>query len=644
MHYRREIDGLRALAVVPVILYHAGVPGFGGGFVGVDVFFVISGFLITSLLLEELATGGLSIRRFYERRARRILPALFLVMAACLAPAWVLLSPSDLRDFGRSLIAVSGFSSNLLFWQQTGYFDSASELKPLLHTWSLAVEEQFYVLFPLLLAWCARRGVRFTAVTLVVISLASLALAETLVRQAPASAFFLLPSRAWELGLGSLLALRQASVPAGPARRLAEPAALAGVLMIALAVAGFDHATPFPGLHALLPTVGACLLIGFATPGTLVGRLLGLRPLVGIGLVSYSAYLWHFPLFAFARHAAEGRPDAVLLSGLAIASLALAAASWRFVERPFRDRTQVGNRTVLWSAAGASFAFVLLGVACVLGKGFPTLRLDEARQEVLATAIASPLRKKCHTGGADYLTPAQACRYFSEHPSWAVFGDSHGVELAYGLAEELRPEQDGVVHFSFSGCTPTTGLEPSPRPGCAAWSREALDALAQDDAIHHVVVVFRLHAALFGLHEKTYPELPSQNTEAERAEIWQAYLSLLRELVEQGKEVYAVLQAPELPKRIDELVRRAGNATEVPGVARQWWDARSAYVTVRLSELPRGVTVVDPASLFCDAQRCKAVSHGVARYFDDDHYSVAGAREVARALLARAAVQNSKLP
>ena len=644
MLYRREIDGLRAVAVVPVILFHAGVPGFGGGFVGVDVFFVISGFLITGLLLEEFATGGFSVGRFYERRARRILPALFVVMAACLVPAWILLSPSDLRDFGRSLVAVPLFGSNLLFWQEAGYFDTASELKPLLHTWSLSVEEQFYLLFPLLLAWCARRGRRLSLLVVGGSSLASLALAELLLRESPASAFYLLPARAWELGLGSLLAFRQAADMRATPKWLAEACALVGMLMIAVAVAAFDHATQFPGLRALLPTLGAGLLLHFATQHTMVGRLLSLRPLVGVGLVSYSAYLWHFPLFAFARHFVEQRPGLPLLVGLAVASLVLATLSWYFVEQPFRDRKRVPRKSLLRFAGASACAFVLLGLACLLGKGFPSLRLDKARQEVLATAVPSPQRKPCHTGGADFRNPAQACRYFHERPSWTVFGDSHGVEMAYGLAEELRSMHDGVAHFSFSGCTPTTGAEPSPVPGCADWSREALEVIVHDEGLRRVVVVFRLQAALFGRHEETYPRQPTEHTEAERKRLWQAYLSLLQKLVADGKEVFAVLQAPELPKRIDELVRRAGDPTEVPGVTRQWWDTRAAYVTARLSELPPEVTVIDPASLFCDSERCLAVHDGVARYFDDDHYSVAGAREVARVLLQKTRPHGSETP
>ena len=638
MQYRREIDGLRAIAVVPVILFHAGAPGFGGGFVGVDVFFVISGFLITGLLLEDLAVGPLSIRRFYERRARRILPALFLVMGASLLPAWSLLSPGDLRDFGRSLLAVPLFGSNLLFWRQSGYFDTASELKPLLHTWSLAVEEQFYLLFPLLLGWLARSGRRRIGLTVAGISIASLLFAEWLVMHAPASAFYLLPSRAWELGLGALLALWHRPPAPGRAHWTSEVAALAGLLMIGMAVAQFDRATPFPGFHALLPTLGTSLVLRWATADTGVGKWLGSRPLVAIGLISYSAYLWHFPLFVFARHATLGNPGLAVLLGLSVASLVLAALSWRFVEQPFRQRTRISQTTLARAAIAGGLVFALAGGTCVVAKGFPDLRLTEAQRAVLRTAVPSPKRQDCHTEGLNYLKPAGACHYFVPRPTWAVFGDSHAVELAYGLAEELRPEADGVAQFSFSGCTPD-GVAPmavTPVPGCAAWMKETVETIARDPGLHRVVVVFRLHAALFGRHEETYPALPGEHTEAERARLWQSYVTLLRAFVAQRKEVFVVLQAPELPKPVGDLIRRARNPQEVPGVSREWWNARAAYVTARLSDLPPEVTIIDPAALLCDDTRCLAVTGGVARYFDDDHYSVAGAREVARVLLSRA--------
>jgi len=206
MNYRREIDGIRALAVIPVIFFHAGFSLFSGGYVGVDVFFVISGYLITGIVMAEVTRGTFSIADFYERRIRRILPALFLVVVVCVPVAFLVLLPADLKEFGQSLIAVATFSSNVFFWSQSGYFHGAAELKPLLHTWSLAVEEQFYVLFPLLLLFMWRWGRKWTVAILLTLAVASLLLAEWGALNKPIATFFLLPTRAWELLLGSLVA------------------------------------------------------------------------------------------------------------------------------------------------------------------------------------------------------------------------------------------------------------------------------------------------------------------------------------------------------------------------------------------------------------------------------------------------------
>jgi len=247
MDYRREIDGLRALAVLPVILFHAGFETFSGGFVGVDVFFVISGYLITTIILAELEQGKFSIVNFYERRARRILPALFLVMLVCIPFAWFWLLPSDMKDFSKSLVAVSVFASNILFWRESGYFDTAAELKPLLHTWSLAVEEQYYVLFPLFLMLFWKLGKRWILVTLGVVFVASLAVAQWAAYEKQAAAFYLLPTRGWELLIGAFSAFYLSKVNREEfGKGLSEVAGWLGVALIMSAVFSYSKTPPFP--------------------------------------------------------------------------------------------------------------------------------------------------------------------------------------------------------------------------------------------------------------------------------------------------------------------------------------------------------------------------------------------------------------
>lgn len=376
MIYRREIDGLRALAVLPVILFHAGFAWVPGGFVGVDVFFVISGYLITSIIADELAAGHFTLAGFYERRARRILPALFLVLLTCLPAAWYLLLPAEMVEFGNSLMAVATFVSNILFWWQTDYFAATAEQIPLLHTWSLAVEEQYYLLFPLCLWLGWRLGQRWLVGLIALVALLSLGWSEWLWRQSVEANFYLIPSRAWELMLGALAAFYLRHKQPGQGM-LAQLASAVGLGLLAYAVLAFNEGIPFPSLYALVPTVASVLLILFASPATWVGKLLASPPLVGVGLVSYSAYLWHQPLFVFARMQATEEPDKLMMAGLSLLTLLLAYASWRWVERPFRDRRRFTRQQMFTGALLGSLLLVAIGFWLVAAEGFPTRFADE---------------------------------------------------------------------------------------------------------------------------------------------------------------------------------------------------------------------------------------------------------------------------
>ena len=331
MQYRREIDGLRAVAVLPVMLYHAGASFWSGGYVGVDVFFVISGYLITTILIEQRERGTYSVLDFYERRARRILPALFVVLIACIPFAWAWVPPSVFGDFAGSMAAAALFVSNFHFQENGGYFDLAAEIRPLIHTWSLAVEEQYYLLFPLaLIALGPFRRRKFLA-GFALLALVSLGLAEWGWRNHPDRNFYFTPSRLWELMAGSLCAALVFR------REVWRSEVLAGLGLAAIlyAAIAFDNAVPFPSAYTLVPVLGTCLVILFGRSDTLTGRVLSLRPLVGIGLISYSAYLWHQPMLAFARIRVPGGLSDWAMMGLALGALPLAWASWRFVEQPF---------------------------------------------------------------------------------------------------------------------------------------------------------------------------------------------------------------------------------------------------------------------------------------------------------------------
>lgn len=463
MKYRPEIDGLRALAVLSVIFYHAGFTLFSGGYVGVDVFFVISGYLITSILLAEMQDGRFSILNFYERRMRRILPALFFVMAVCLPFAWLWLLPEDLKDFSASVSSIAVFLSNWLFYKQSSYFDTGAESKPLLHTWSLAVEEQYYVLFPALLILLWKYCRRHILLAFLGIALASLVYAQYRVMNKPEAAFYFLPSRIWELLVGALLAyymLHRERRTQG-----SQLLGAAGMAMILYAVLGFDENIPFPSLYTLFPIAGAALIILSATPDTYAGRLLAARPVVALGLISYSAYLWHQPLLSFARHRSLVEPEAPVLLGLIAATLILATLSWKFVEQPFRDKVRVSRKTIFAAGGLVSLLFIAIGGVGYLSKGAPE-RFAFVKDKLPSYEIDNKQLQEASWGivrGSD--TQARSTAKRSERQLWfssdprsikvLIIGNSHSKDLfnMFALNSELFPEFEFARYGAQLACT-----------------------------------------------------------------------------------------------------------------------------------------------------------------------------------------------
>jgi peptidoglycan/LPS O-acetylase OafA/YrhL len=465
LKYRAEIDGLRALAVVPVILFHAGFDLFSGGFVGVDVFFVISGYLITTILIEDIENKRFSIVNFYERRARRILPALFFVMLVCIPFAWMWMLPSQMKDFSQSVAAATLFSSNLLFLQEAGYFAELADAKPLLHTWSLAVEEQFYLLFPIFLILAWRLGKNRVFVTLVVMTAVSLLLSEWGWRNKEAANFYLAYSRAWELLAGSMAAffVHKKGVQKN------DVAALSGLAAIVFSIFVYDETTPFPSVYALLPVLGAVLLVMYANSETFAAKLLSTRAFVGIGLISYSAYLWHQPIFAFMII------NGVVLDGstqfITVFSLIglLSYLSWRLLEKPFRNSKLVKKSTLIITGVSISLFLILFGIFGHLTQGYKfryskedmsswvlgTLRQDYevstiTKAEAFSIIGISPSSK---------WSSASVVRPYKKLPSSYVLilGDSHAGHLRHGFAEVLASELNTEVHFlNSTGCIPLT--------------------------------------------------------------------------------------------------------------------------------------------------------------------------------------------
>ena len=621
MKFRPDIEGLRALAIAPVVLFHAYPALLPGGFVGVDIFFVISGYLITSLLMQRLATRQYSIASFYAARIRRIFPALFFMLALTLPAAYCLMPPRGMQEFAHTMGASSLFVSNMELYRSTGYFDGAAELKPLLHTWSLAVEEQYYILFPPLLALLYRY--RRAAITplLAAIGVLSLLGSVWLLRHNPSLAFYAISSRAFELMIGSLLAVLPA---AAAARGLRQGLALAGLAAVLAACLLYRPTTPFPGAAALLPCLGTALIIwsGGGPDATLVGRLLAAPPLRWLGALSFSLYLWHWPVLVFTRHALLGSPNAWQTAAAVLLAVLLAQASLRWVETPVRRASAHDRRLLL---AGLACMLLSLLAAWALSSQAGRLQQEpgEAARLLAGAQDFSPERARCHRGEKDVTSYPQQCRFGAAAGPrhLAVWADSHGAELALALGERAATRATTVTQITSSSCPPAWGLEIASRPRCKAHNDAMLAALAADPTLDRVVLVAR------------YGFYLGMDAPAFEAGLRHSVQTLLAA----GKRVVLVDPYPgydyPVPAALAARWRRGSDPAGF-GQGLDDYRAHNAAALAMLERLaPTGASRLDTAGLLCGSGRCAVLAEGRPLYFDDNHLSMQGARLLAAALL-----------
>ncbi len=636
MKYLPRLDGLRALALVAVMLYHAGFETFGGGFVGVDVFFVLSGYLITIVILSDLAQEKFSLLQFYLRRARRLLPALFLVSAISIPLAWLWLPPLPMRDFSQSLVAVPLFASNFLFWTETDYFDTAAELKPLLHTWSLALEGQFYLLFPILLIALYRAQGKFLIFGLSTLGLVSVALAQWVSSISPAMNFYLLPTRIWEFLIGSLAAIYILKAKHGPPRgHNAEIFGALGLVMVIYSVFTFSAQTPFPSVYALIPTIGTALVIVFSSEETLLGKALATKYLVGAGLVSYSAYLWHYPIFVFARQAGAEPSSLLWASVLIFFSFSMAYLSWKFIEKPFRSRSLVPAKRFLKTSSGVAVGLIVLGLLGHTNDGFPAP--EEAK-----------------------LLPPQTEAILSAN--FFVLGDSHASQLISGL-ETITGGY--VQNYTHPGCIPFRNVDRFDYRGtpgdCARKINSHLDAIAGEDPEGYVLLssmgpVYLEGTAFRGKHTERVTglgvELITDTTIKDRWRVYEIGMRLtLEELSRlQNSTIIMTIDVPELG--IDDgcqnrpskelhlgffvLPDLVGGEPADCYVPRYEFDTRTTryhdLVKAVAAEFPE-VLLFDPTQYFCDEMKCVGIDSEYGfLYRDMDHLSEPGSDYYAKHL------------
>ena len=629
--YRPDIDGLRAIAILSVLAFHAFPAALSGGFVGVDVFFVISGYLITGLLLDDLAIGRFSLLDFYKRRVRRIFPALLVVLAACLAYGWINLRTVNYALLGKHVAGGAGFVSNLVLWSEAGYFDHASSGKPLLHLWSLGIEEQFYLAWPLLLWLLWRLRCMRTAICLLLC--ASLALGLWLTHASPVAAFYSPLSRFWELAAGALLAAtlrtpRQADGAAGVPAAFATPLSLLGIALIAWAAFDFGPRQPFPGWRAVIPVAGSACLIA-AGPAAFVNRwLLSRRWMVWIGLISYPLYLWHWPILVFQKLGMDG--DAEWMQRLAAIALAfvLAAATYRFVEKPIRFGPRPGRRAL--ALAGAMLATGIAGAAIAKFDGLP-FRFKgleavygaydyEFRQDARSPACWVSLDSPAEAYAPECIDPDDG----SHRPLVLLWGDSHAARLYPGL-RQVAGDRFRIAQFARSGCAPNFWTF-HPRQAVGPCTAANILVMRRVQELHpDVVVVF---ARWSGWSGKTIDRILSRTVHSLRAN--------------GAKRVIVVGPAPEwrgpLPEILFRAVRRQHqlppSRMSAPLLANRWRIDRDMRATI---EKQGEATYVSALDAFCDENGC------LARMGDDPaslttwdygHLTTAAARRLAERIVA----------
>lgn len=634
MEYRREIDGLRAVAVIPVILFHAEFELFSGGFVGVDIFFVISGYLITTIILTEKERNSFSLINFYERRARRILPALFLVMFVCMPFAWFWLMPSDHKDFSQSLISVSLFSSNILFWLESGYFEAAAEMKPLLHTWSLAVEEQYYVLFPLFLMIVWRYRKRWIFGAIILLGVVSLLLAQWGAYNKPSSTFFLLPTRAWELMIGAsaafyLLYGKSHKEYVANHQFISELFGLLGLALITYSIFIFDETVPFPSFYALVPTLGVVLIILFSSQATIVGRLLANRALVGIGLVSYSAYLWHQPILVFAKHRSLAEPSQWVYLLLIILTFLMAYVSWRFVEKPFRNKDVINRKRVFIFAVVGSVAFITVGLVGHLENGF-TDRISN--NGVKLGVLNEKLKANYGLGEACDGDFSSTDCMTSDEPEIVVWGDSFAMHLMQGIVASNPSVK--IKQMTMSVCGPFFNLAPIEKKSTKSWAVKCIeftesvrDWLKGASSVKYIVL-----ASPFDQYISESSQLFDGVNIFEPNEdlIFNGLIKTLKELEQLGLQPVIFSPPPHAGHDIGACLVKASYLSNLDEC--DFKTGEIGRLRVRAYKLLMKVSAKYPVvwldKFICEGKRCKSHINSTFIYKDYGHLSHEGSREI----------------
>lgn len=624
--YRPDIDGLRAIAVLAVVLYHFGIGRLDGGFVGVDVFFVISGFLITGIIQREIEQGKFTFVGFYERRIRRIFPALFFMLAATLALSYFLLLPSDLVLLGKSTLATLVFGSNIFFWRTSGYFNPESDLNPLLHTWSLAVEEQFYIGLPfvLLAVWRWKRD--WLSPVLIGAMAVSFALCLWVMQKRPDAGFYLSPFRGWELLVGGILAIRRKSILWGPWLR--ELVAWLSFSMLAASLWLIQSGSDFPGWQAWVPVVATAGLIYIHGSGeTSVSKLLSLKPMVWVGLISYSLYLWHWPVLYFLNYLNAFEPINNLAWLGVVISIVIAFVSSRYVEKPFRENKQFFTRKVVYTMAicasmilafAALFFWKSAGMPCRFSEAIQAL--DKERNPYIPfkecdtnSVIDGKLNDRCIIGDK------------TQKPTLIVWGDSHAMSIAPALDSIFKKKRLSAIVSPNSGCPGILNLEIANDSDCRSQNESVLRFIRENRQIKTVV----LHSYWGFYTGNNSWKLSKVNGVPGLSYLGQSLDLTVEKLNRLDKNVIVIGQVATSPTTPTAVVlqRTFKKHDKAPFTYTEFKEINNDFSNALSKVSPgRKFRYIDLSSYMCSSGKCSYMINAKNMYRDTDHLSISGAR------------------
>jgi peptidoglycan/LPS O-acetylase OafA/YrhL len=622
MQFRKDINGLRAIAVIAVVLFHFNSGWMPGGFAGVDVFFVISGFLMTRIIFRGIEQQNFSILKFYVARANRIIPALAVLCLVLLVFGWFYLAPLEYKTLGKHIVSSMGFLSNVIYWRESGYFDAVSHEKWLLHTWSLSAEWQFYIIYPLVLVGMRKfMSVKVMKATVLLATVLGFIFCVIATYQWPNPAYYLLPTRAWEMMIGGVaylypLALKDKS------KKLLE---WLGLALIFSSYFLISKVSPWPGYLAIFPVLGAFLIIqaqrndSFITSNVVFQKL---------GAWSYSIYLWHWPIVVVIYYFSLN--EVYIYLGIVL-SILFGFISNRYIEQIKFSNNFNGLITYLKCKPLYMVLVVgVLGALTFIENGLVKLAPYEY-QLLIQNAKPSPYRNKCHIG--EYQDPAESCEYFGSNISWATFGDSHSVEIAYALADKLKLDDVGLKHFSFSSCK-LSYKEAESFSKCSKWYNETVNYILHDKKIMNVVFNHRFITNLFSGDDANYPEPYNSVVTDEVIRITKHMDELIVELASNKDNVYIFYPIPELHRNINQLIGKAlineNSLINILGTNLAWYEERNKYVINHFdnSNYPVNVHLLKPQDVFCDENNCYAVKDGIPLYYDGNHPSVVGAAKL----------------